>query len=64
MEDPSENKRMALKKLHDSRVYQWTIYTDGSAKEGCEEGEAAAVITQGPPENPAIRGVLRKAGGK
>ncbi len=50
---------MAQKKLVDNAEFDWDIYTDGSATEGCKNGGSAAIITKRPMTLPNLISVLQ-----
>jgi ribonuclease HI len=57
-----ENRERAVRRLEGEA--EWTIFTDGSAKEGVRDGGAAVVVTSGAVDEPEEVEVLREAAGK
>ena len=62
--DPADAKLDASLRQIASYGADRTIYTDGSAFAGLSDGGAAAIVTEGPPEDPTVIEPLQRLGRK
>ena len=61
--DPQRLKEAALEVIRLQGPFEWTIYTDGTPGGDNHDSGAAAVATQGPPDQ-FVRGAVRRRRGR